>query len=417
MIHKLYIQHAYDGYVSESQQEKLIRLNESLHHHEPNMTARIWQYEQVVKNRIADATDWINDGHIQTSVVFTWCADAPERLELGSVIAAVIHEHYVDPVQRATWQHYEGWHNDLFGHNVYPVDGRHNIWFHALYDHLYGENRLSWSQISRLGGCYLAFEQAYQCGIDLSLFDAYLIRSDNLLTDEGIAKQIKKAVIHILSCLISNHEQNCRRELIEQDQRCLHEIQDNDHPLFDYDLKLNVWLSDPDNDQDSEPALSFSCKGIAGLSSDDSTQDTKRIKQGFIDLANFLRQELNQRAIVSGNQIYFSSWLYIDIVVMRKEKAIEQFEDFRLERRNRVFNAFVMQIPDTWLPVIDEMFMQIDTYCQRSGIDTPNITQIKEKVRSLRVYWDRKALLDSIHEKVIDDIIQSALQKCEIIGL
>jgi hypothetical protein len=62
------------------------------------------------------------------------------------------------------------------------------------------------------------------------------------------------------------------------------------------------------------------------------------------------------------------------------------------------------------------MFVQIDDYCGKVCIHAPVITQIKEKVGSLRVYWDRSDLTHSIHEQVIDAIIQVACQECKAIG-
>lgn len=318
--------HAYDCYVSESQQEKLYALNESLHRHEPSIHSRIWQSEQFVKDRITDDEDWINDGYCEASVVFTWCADAPEFLTNGSVVAAVIQEHYVDDAHRASWQCYEGGHNDLFGRNVYPVDGHHNIWFHALYDHLYDDKRLSWTQLSRLCGCYLEFTQIYQCGVDLSQYDAYFIHATKLLTDQSIKRQVGKAVFNAIHQLINTYGLLCRRELIEQDERCFHEIQSSEHPLFDYDLMLKVWLSDPDDIEDAEPEFMLSCKGIAGFMFDDSKQNQQRIEKGFLELLSFLRRELGVRAQVSGHQIHLNSWMFFDVVVTRREKAIEVFK-------------------------------------------------------------------------------------------
>jgi len=408
--------HAYDFYVSESQQEKLYALNDSLHRHEPSITERIWQYEQAVNYRIADETDWITDGHCETSMVFTWCADAPELLANGSAVAAIMQEHYVDDAHRANWQCYEGGHNDLFGRNVYPVDGHHNIWFHALYDHLYDDKRLSWAQLSRLCGCYLAFEQVYQCGLDLSQYKPYLMRRTKSLTDQGIKRQINNSVSKTIRQLINSYGILCRRELMVQDQRCFDEFQSSEHPLFDYDLTLKVWLSDPNDYEDAEPELILPYKGILEFMSDDSKQHNQRIDKGFLKLLRFLRRELNARAQVSDHQIHFSSWLFMDVVVTRREKAIEVFEVLDNSRREFAVNSRIMQIPDSWLSVIERMFVQIDDYCESVGIYAPVITEIKENVGSLGVYWDRSDVTDSIHEQVIDAIIQLACQECEAIG-
>lgn len=323
------------AYLSKSQQVMLHALNECLHRHEPMMSKRIWQSEQTVKDRIADDDDWINDGHCESRVVFTWCADAPELLSTGSVVAAVIEEHYTDETHRARWQSFEGWHNDAVGRDgVYPVAGKHNIWFHALYDHLYGDKKLSWAQLSRLGGCYLEFEQTYQCGIELSQYEGYPMHNPKSLTDIGVKRQIGQAVDDVLNQLISSYEPLCRHELIQQDHRCSHEMHSSGHPLFDYDLMLRVWLSDPTNDEDEEPAFILTCKDISQMVTKrirgENARTNLRVK-GFHALVGFLRHELMLRAKLEAGVIRFSDWLYVDINVNRKESAIGQFDAFTCE--------------------------------------------------------------------------------------
>ncbi|MCI4410818.1 MAG: hypothetical protein JHC38_04005 [Thiotrichales bacterium] len=317
--------------VTEVQQLALSQLNDVLNFHEPMISHRIWRDMESLQAR-ANSHDWINDTEYDVCLVFTWRDDAPEYQANGSCIATCLYDYYRTDASRTEWQSNQNWHNDACGDHVYPVSGKHNIWFHGLYDHCYDDGKLSWEQMSRLGGCYLDIQKTYQC---LVSFSASV--PDAEWGDDDIGS--KRTFLKKLNEVLYHYEMYCRQELITQDLLCSAELQDAVHPLFDYDITLSVLFHVTEKsryyteENGGEVALIYvPCKGISQQPSEDmqsigdgKNHNRQRSQRDLHSVHCFLFQALLERTLVADDAMVDIDDIYFNVNVYRKEWAIKDF--------------------------------------------------------------------------------------------
>ncbi|WP_044411221.1 hypothetical protein [Thiomicrospira microaerophila] len=171
--------------------------------------------------------DYLPIGLVKKELVYFWDGYAPDynlRPDHCAALFDVSRYHPLHHDQATNW-------NDFPDDENRPGGQYHGYWFHALYDHAYGSNALSWKQIAGLGGAGLKFKLHYER--EMSLYD----------NEQAIAQRSEQtfALAHLNNTL-ADAEPKLKQALIEIDQAWLTKTTQPTNEWSDYELNLHVWL-------------------------------------------------------------------------------------------------------------------------------------------------------------------------------
>lgn len=266
---------------------------------------------------------YLSKQDVSRELVYVWDEGAEEYSIRQDHVAAVfrLNNQYLSRYDQTNWNDFPEPMNRLGGlHHCYE--------FHELYDHTYGSNQLSWSQIARLAGAYIQISIHHQ-------------REVNLYANLEILNQRSNQALALshFNQILADEEINLRQALIEIDQAWERKLVNPQTHWLDYELTLDIWLGvDEDNpryspqNQGELAQIEFNAKGM----SQDRTSELHKLGDGKIhSLAQFgvqlnepccfLNQAFQQQTLLTRVDYQYVDHIVISAEVTAKTSLIVKF--------------------------------------------------------------------------------------------